>query len=240
MATNREKTQASLTQVSSNGDGHAVPMAHLAVAETAAPERDLDDALGGEVTALPIIPRPDFDLDEALGDEDALKSDMVADVEQPPDVREPKKREFLAVHPTYSRVATVIEYTPAGAVGRSYYLATGEMKRHIEEEDLRVVRLVLCQSLATKTWFIWPMKVNPDGRENAWNTSSERFAEEAKRKWARRVNRKTGYGTKFAPGDHPTPTWPDKSWKAIIADAFAGRVIDSPEHPVFVSLERGM
>jgi hypothetical protein len=240
MATNGDKTQASLTQVSSNGDGMAVAMSHLAAAETAAPERDLEDALGRAVDALPITPRPDLDLDDALGDEDALKSDMVADVEQPPDVREPKKREFLAVHPTYSRVATVIEYAPIGSIGRSYYLATGEMKKHIEEEDLRVVRLVLCQSLATKTWFIWPMKVNPDGRENAWNTSSERFAEEAKLKWARRVNRKTGYGTKFAPGDHLPPTWPDKSWKSIIADAFAGRVIDSPEHPVFVSLERGM
>jgi hypothetical protein len=30
------------------------------------------------------------------------------------------------------------------------------------------------------------------------------------------VNRKTGYGTKFAPGDHPPPTWPDKSWKSMM------------------------
>ena len=240
MATNRDKTQASLAQVSSNGDGHAVPMAHLAVAETVAPEKDLEEALSLAAATPHSTHRPEFDLDAALGDEDALKSDMVADVEQPPDVREPKKREFLRVHPTFSRVATVIEYAPVGAVGRSYYLATGAMKTRIEEEDLKVVRLVLCQSLATKAWFIWPMKVNPDGRENAWNTSSERFAEEAKVKWARRVNRKTGYGTKYAPGEQPAPTWPEKSWREIIADAFTGRVIDSPEHPVFVSLETGM
>jgi hypothetical protein len=114
------------------------------------------------------------------------------------------------------------------------------MKAHLEEEDLKVVRLVLCQSLATKAWFIWPMNVNPDGKDNAWNTSSERYAEEAKVKWARRVNRKTGYGTKYAPGEQPEPTWPNKSWREIIAEAFADRVIDSVEHPVFVSLETGM
>jgi hypothetical protein len=241
MPEKKSPAQARLHDESANGTGHTVSLADLAVAETAAPERDLDDALGQEAVTSPQPSAvPNFDLDAALGDEDALKSDMVADVEQPPEVRAPKKREFIMVHPTFSRVATVIEYTPVGSVGRAYYLATGEIKKHIEEEDLRVVRLVLCQSLATRAWFIWPMNVNPDGRENAWNTSSERFAEEAKAKWARRVNRKTGYGTKFAPGDNPPPTWPDKPWKAVIAEAFAGRIIDSPEHPVFVGLERGM
>ena len=241
MAQRKSSMQARLHEESANGSGRAVSLADLAVAEIAAPERDLEEALGHKASRAPhAAATPAFDLDAALGDEDALKSDMVADVEQPPEVRAPKKREFMMVHPTFSRVATVVEYTPVGSVGRSYYLATGEMKKHMEEEDLRVVRLVLCQSLATRAWFIWPMNVNPDGRENAWNTSSERFAEEAKVKWARRVNRKTGYGTKFAPGDNPPPTWPDKPWKAIIAEAFAGRIIDSPEHPVFVGLERGI
>jgi hypothetical protein len=240
MPAKKTQTQVRNIDVAKNGDGQSGAVVRLAVVEATAPESDVQDALGPEVATSARQPSPNFDLDAALGDEDALKSDMVADVEQPPEVREPKKREFLMVHPTYARVATVVEYAPAGAVGRSYYLATAEMKRHIEEEDLRVVRLVLCQSLATKAWFIWPMKVNPDGRENAWNASSERFAEEAKFKWARRVNRRTGYGTKFAPGDNPGPTWPDKPWKEIILDAFAGRIIDSPEHPVFIGLETGM
>jgi hypothetical protein len=71
--------------VSRNGSGAE---AHLAIAETVAPEQDIpptiDDALG--IETKPLIPRvlPAFDLDAALGDEDALKSDNVADVEQPP------------------------------------------------------------------------------------------------------------------------------------------------------------
>jgi hypothetical protein len=235
MLQHKQNPQVRLQDLSSNGHSPT----HLAVAETASPDQDLKDALGEE--ARPATARiEDLDLDGALGDEDALKSDMVADVEQPPEVRAPRKREFIRVHPTFSRVATVIEYAPVGSVGRSFYLATASMKARMEEEDLKVVRLVLCQSLATKAWFLWPMNVNPDGRENAWNTSSERFAEEAKVRWARRVNRKTGYGTKYAPGDQPEPTWPDKSWMEIIRDAFEGRIIDSVEHPIYQSLEAGM
>jgi hypothetical protein len=217
-------------------DGH-LPQDSSATAEAAAPEQDLEDALGEEPTVSATRASEDFDLDDALGDENALKHDMVADVVQPPEVREPRKREYLMVHPTYARVATVVEYALPGTMERGYYLATGRMKASIEEEDLKVVRLVLCQSLQTRAWFIWPVKIDRDGKENAWNRSSERFVTNVKTRWGRRVNRKTEYGTKFAPGDHDPPTWPTQTWKEILQEAFTGRVIDSREHPVFLALE---
>jgi hypothetical protein len=220
-----------------NGNDGQLPRDAFATAETAAPEQDLEDALGEEPTGSTPRAPEEFDLDDALGDENALKHDMVADVVQPPEVREPRKREYLMVHPTYSRVATVVEYALPGTMERGYYLATGRMKALIEEEDLRVVRLVLCQSLQTRAWFIWPVKLDRDGKENAWNRSTERFVTDAKTRWARRVNRKTEYGTKFAPGDHDPPTWPKQTWKEILQEAFTGRVIDSREHPVFLALE---
>jgi hypothetical protein len=207
------------------------------MAEPPAPEPDLEDALGEEPTGSAPQAREEFDLDDALGDEDALKHDMVADVVPPPEVREPRKREYLRVHPTYARVATMVEYALPGTMERGYYLATGRMKALIEEEDLRVVRLVLCQSLQTRAWFVWPVKLDRDGKENAWNRSTERFVSEAKMRWARRVNRKTEYGTKFAPGDHDPPTWPKQTWKEMLLEAFLDRVIDSREHPVFLALE---
>jgi hypothetical protein len=223
--------------VPENGRDGPLPRDALATAETAAPESDLEDALGEEPTgSAPRAPEA-FDLDDALGDENALKHDMVADVVPPPKVREPRKREYLRVHPTYARVATVVEYALPGTMERGYYLATGRMKACIEEEDLRVVRLVLCQSLQTRAWFIWPVKLDRNGKENAWNRSTERFVNEAKTRWARRVNRKTGYGTKFAPGDHDPPTWPPQPWREILQEAIRGRVIDSREHPVFLALE---
>jgi hypothetical protein len=127
-----------------NGNDGEIPQDAFVTAETAAPEQDLEDALGEEPTvSAPRAPK-EFDLDDALGDENALKHDMVADVVQPPEVREPRKREYLMVHPTYARVATVVEYALPGTMEKGYYLATGRMKAFIEEEDLRVVRLVLC------------------------------------------------------------------------------------------------
>jgi hypothetical protein len=223
--------------IPANGnDGH-LPQDAFAPAEPAAPEQDLEDALGEEPTVSAPRAPAEFDLDDALGDENALKHDMVADVVPPPEVREPHKREYLTVHPTYARVATVVEYALPGTMERGYYLATGRMKACIEEEDLRVVRLVLCQSLQTRAWFIWPVKLDRDGKENAWNRSTERFVNDAKTRWARRVNRKTEYGTRFSPGDHDPPTWPTQTWKEILKEAFTGRVIDSREHPVFLALE---
>jgi hypothetical protein len=223
--------------VPENGSDGPLPRDALVTPEPAAPEPDLEDALGEEPTGSAPQAAEEFDLDDALGDENALKHDMVADVVPPPEVREPRKREYLMVHPTYARVATVVEYALPGTMERGYYLATGRMKALIEEEDLRVVRLVLCQSLQTRAWFIWPVKLDRDGKENAWNRSTERFVTDAKTRWARRVNRKTGYGTKFAPGDHDPPTWPTQTWKEILQEAFTGRVIDSREHPVFLALE---
>ena len=87
------------------------------------------------------------------------------------------------------------------------------------------------------------LKMSPDGRENRWNDSSERVADDVKMKWGRRVNRGDEYHTKYAPGEMPPigelplPTWPNTSWRDILHDAFAGRVIDSPQHPVFLGLE---
>jgi hypothetical protein len=223
--------------VAVNGTGGQLPRDALATAEPAPPEPDLEDALGEEPTGSAPRAPAEFDLDDALGDENALKHDMIADVVQPPEVREPRKREFIMVHPTHARVATVVEYALPGTMERGYYLATGRMKAFIEEEDLKVVRLVLCQSLQTRVRFIWPVKLDRDGKENAWNRSTERFVNDAKTRWARRVNRKTEYGTKFAPGDHDPPTWPPQTWKEILQEAFTGRVIDSREHPVFLALE---
>jgi hypothetical protein len=193
-------------------------------------------------TTEPVKPTniPAFDLDAALGDEQALKSDTLVDIAPPIAVRPPKKREFLRVHPTYSRLAEVVEYIPTDAMERSYYLISPGLKSRLEEEDRKVVRLVLCQSLADKTWFIWPMDVNADGKENAWNKSSDVFADEAKTRWARRVNRRTAYGIKYHPGNAGEPTWPEKSFKEILGEVFADRYIDSSEHPVFRALEEGL
>jgi hypothetical protein len=201
-----------------------------------------DDVLGEDRPAH--ADRPiDVDLDDALGDEQALKHDLL-DYEPPAiEVRVPRKREYIMVHPTLERVTQVIEYTAAEGIGRTYYLATGNMRRRFEEEDLKKVRLVLCMSLHDRSLFLWPMNEDESGTENRWNETSRQFVEEyAKKYWARRVSLRksggSGYGKKFAPEGHALPTWPDKSMKELIAEAFKDRIISSVDHPVYRDIEQ--
>jgi hypothetical protein len=182
-----------------------------------------------------------INLDELLGDEEALRHDMLADTEVPIDVRRPRKREFHAVHPTYERIAVVVEHSVAGSLGRSYYATTKTMRARMEEEDLKRVKLVLCQSLSDRSWFVCPLNLDEAGRsENLYNRSALQFAEDAKGRFARRVNRGRAYVAKFAPEGTPPPTWPETPWVEILAEVFRERTIDSQEHPVYVELERGI
>jgi hypothetical protein len=208
-------------------------------AETASETEQLFDDPGRVASSKPPV---DIDLDDALGDERALKHDLLEDAPPVVEVRAPRKREYFMVHPTLERVTQVAEYTAPEGIGRAYYLATSNMRRRLEDEDLKTVRLGVCMSLQDRSVFLWPI-AEDDGSENTWNASSRKHAERAKGYWARRVSHRkgggTGYGTKFAPEGHPLPEWPDKTMKEWLQEAFqeGGRIIDSADHPVFRALE---
>jgi hypothetical protein len=231
---------------SSNGNGaHTIDAASLP--ELVAPEHDLpDDGLEEALRNPPQPPAPSdeggdegdepFNLDEALGDENALRHELLDTAPPPIAVRAPRKREFITVHPRYQRVATILEYSADG-MSRDYYIATPHIKARLETEDKKTALLRLCQSLKDRTWFVWPLILDQDGRENAWNRSSLAFADEAARYWGRRVNAKTQYVYRKAEAGHEPPTWPDKPWQDILAEAFKDRLLASPNHPVILDLE---
>jgi hypothetical protein len=233
MTQKRTARQVMPTQGSSNGQHTATVEADL-----------LDDAVGEEPSPGAVQKPPvDLDLDDALGDEYALKHDLLEDGPPAIEVRPPKKREYFMVHPTHERVTQVVEYAAPDGVGRAYYLATSNMRRLIEEEDLKTVRLVLCMSLLDRSLFLWPMNEDDGRTDNKWNRSSRHVAELAKAYWTRRVSHRKsggeGYGWKRAAEGYALPAWPGKTLKAWLTEAFheGGRIIDSPEHPVFRALE---
>jgi hypothetical protein len=236
--------QVTATTVSSNGHppaahGSPTDTASKALPDDTLPEFDEEHRGPTTVTKPPV----NIDLDDALGDERALKHDLLEDAPPVVEVRVPKKREYFMVHPMLERVTQVVEYTAPEGIGRAYYLATGNMRRKLEDEDLKTVRLVVCMSLMDRAIFLWPMNEDDEGSDNAWNTSSRQHAERAKGYWARRVSHRKsggkGYGTKFAPEGHPLPEWPDKSMRAWLVEAFqeGGRIIDSVDHPIFRALD---
>jgi hypothetical protein len=223
------KSYAASTVVSTNGSSED----HRAFAETVAPQYDL----------LPETAAPEIDLDAALGDEDALRHELLDEAPLPIEVRVPRKREFFAVHPTYRRLAEIVEYAPEGKLQRDYYLVAPEMKPLIEDEDKRTVELVFCQSFKSRGWFWWPINLDPDGTDNSWNRSSRKVADEIRAKgyWGRRVSQKAAkqYITKWAPAGHTLPTWPEQSKNDLLREAFikAERYIDNTAHPVYLELE---
>jgi hypothetical protein len=225
----RRKPFSASPTVTINGTGDE-PVAY---AETIAPSEDLP----------PAVP-PEIELDAALGDEDALRHQLLEEGELPVEVRPPRKREFFAVHPTYRRLAEVVEYAPEGSLARDYYLLAPDMKALVEEEDRKTVELVFCCSAKTRGYFWWPINLNQDGRENTWNESSRQVADEIRQRqqWARRLSRRSSgrYVPKWADdGTFPLPVWPDKSQREFLHEAFikAGHLIDSPQHPVYRDLE---
>jgi hypothetical protein len=250
MAQNRHtrKSFDTLTVVPANGSHDD----HTALAETACPAADLpdnpveelEDALGPDTPLRPSLADDDDeddDIEDALGDEDALRHDLLDEVPLPIEVRAPRKREFFAIHPTYRRATEVVEHTPEGRVGRDYYLVASKMKALIEQEDKRPVELVLCQSLKTRAYFIWPINLDRDGQDNVYNRSSREFADDvrAKQWWHRRVNRGGRYVPKAAAaGAAEPPVWPDRPWKDLLTEAFPrGKTIKSVNHPVYADIE---
>ena len=231
-----------------NASNGAHPRADFPLAETAAPQQDLpsdelDEALGSPSPTIVGGDRDEndegdapYDLDAALGDETALRHELLDTAPTPITVRPPRKREFIAVHPTYARVATIVEYSSNG-MSREFYLATPHIKARLEDEDKKTVVLRLFQSLKDRTWSIWPINLDQDGRDNTWNRSSLAIADEAAQYWGKRVNIKTQYVYRRAPPGHEPPTWPDKSWKEILEEAFKDRILSSPNHPVVMDLE---
>jgi hypothetical protein len=228
------KSFAAATLVPTNGTGED----SFAHAETAAPAQNTLDE------AQKILETPAIDLNAALGDEDALRHQLLEEGELPIEVRPPRKREFFIVHPAFRRLAELVEYAPDGSLSRAYYLLAPGMKALIEEEDKKTVELVFCCSAKTRGYFWWPINLNPEGRENAWNESSRQVADEIRQRqqWARRLSRRSSgrYTTKWADeGTFGPPTWPNQSRDELLHDAFikSGHCIDTPQHPVYLDME---
>jgi hypothetical protein len=95
--------------------------------------------------------------------------------------------------------------------------------------------------MKTRAYFVWPVNLDRDGQDNAWNRSSREFVDEvrAEQWWYRRVNRGGRYIPKPAvEGSSEPPVWPDRVWTDILKEAFSkGKTIKNVNHPVYVDIE---
>ena len=150
-------------------------------------------------------------------------------------VRKPTKKEWVRAHPDedYSITVALLDLNP----GDPPYIVMPEVAAAFPGE-VRRAEIVLAVN-RQGTPFLWPQPaVDPDGRENQWNTSHRMAGAQAKTEWTRMVaDRDLGayqiYTPQIASSD---PVWPDYTLARLLEVAFAGRLIDSEDHPVIRQL----
>jgi hypothetical protein len=152
-------------------------------------------------------------------------------------VKKPSKETFVRTHPSaeYRLEAGVIELREEGEI----YLVDPAIHQYLQDETTFIPMLLMTAISRQNDPFVWPIRLpGPDGRPNPWNQTAFEAAERARDEWVRVVsNRRVGfYQIHVAVIDIPEPEWPDEPFGEILEIAFAGRVIESVDHPVIKSL----
>jgi hypothetical protein len=112
------------------------------------------------------------------------------------------------------------------------YLAAPNMAGHLGSlATPKTIRLAVDNSGVPK--LIAEPDVDPSGRRNLWQSSYKEAIKQAETDWVRvEANMQAGqYEITKSTNDLGDPRWPKQSIDELINDAFAGRIIDSPEHP---------
>ncbi|WP_207063600.1 hypothetical protein [Motiliproteus sp. SC1-56] len=112
------------------------------------------------------------------------------------------------------------------------YLINPELRRELEEEG-KEVQLVPYQTKEGKKG-LWPISTF----DCSWTRSALEHAERATREWIRvkSCREEERYTARSAIGNLPEPNWTDMAVEEIVAKAFAGRLIDSMDHPIIRQL----
>lgn len=148
-------------------------------------------------------------------------------------VKKPSKEWWVQVHPdeSYRLVTAVLELKE----DREVYLVAPTLRDALATEPTFGVRMLFTAQTRQGVLFVWPVQLpGSDGKIDEWSRSAMEAATMAVAKWVRvAANMHLGaYEVHEAPGDLAAPTWPDTSFRDILAVAFKGRMIESFDHPV--------
>jgi hypothetical protein len=140
------------------------------------------------------------------------------------------KHRFCRVHPgvEYKFRCLLVDDKENGET----YLAAPNMAGHLGSlATPKTIRLAVDNSGVPK--LIAEPDVDPSGRRNLWQSSYKEAIKQAETDWVRvEANMQAGqYEITKSTNDLGDPRWPKRSIDELINDAFAGRIIDSPEHP---------
>jgi hypothetical protein len=87
--------------------------------------------------------------------------------------------------------------------------------------------------------FLWRVRLpGTDGKGNRWWDAAHEAAARARHTWIRIASDLAAgtYAVWAAEGDLGEPTWPNQSFRDLLAMAFKDRLIDTADHPVLKKL----
>lgn len=150
-------------------------------------------------------------------------------------VARPSKQTWFRTHPDpeWFLQAYLLEWEEDG----TQFFVMPEIAIDLGAELKRVVLRTVVTAQGTAS--LWPIRMpNADGTDNEWFISARAAAREAENAWIRIVaNRQArGYDVFRAQADFGEPVWPAEGFEGLLKTAFAGKIIDSVEHPVVLRL----
>jgi hypothetical protein len=195
-----------------------------------------------EETSVPIVKPDEFNLDKFK----AKRTATVANVEtlqSPLPVHNmAAAKDFVRLHPDeenyWSAELCFVDVPIKGQKHNTLHLIDEDLAlRFLEAGEIKRFRL----ALATKPGDIFFLcEVPTQNLDNAWNISNLEACEKAKTLWTKATSRKgegvESYKITFAkaPDAFRDPDWPKQSLGEFIARAFAGRMIETEDHPALL------
>jgi hypothetical protein len=150
----------------------------------------------------------------------------------------PAKNEFFRVHPDFRPITAIVNHEVG--MERQYFAVTDEMVKALAGIDITVSEHTLYLTVTSRGAIrIVPVRcADEDGDQNEYGRTKEIAMVRAMDEWVRLSTNLEDHCYKVFPapaGRFGEPQWPNLKHAKIYRLAFRdkGRLIDSPEHPLF-------
>src|SRR6516162_71853 len=200
------------------------------------------EAPTSEENSVPIVKPDEFNLDKFK----AKRTATVANVEtlqSPLPVHNmAAAKDFVRLHPDeenyWSAELCFVDVPIKGQKHNTLHLIDEDLAlRFLEAGEIKRFRL----ALATKPGDVFFLcEVPTQNLDNSWNDTNLEACGKAKTLWTKAISRKSegveNYKITFAkdPDAFRDPGWPKQSLSELIARAFAGRTIETEDHPALL------
>jgi hypothetical protein len=120
---------------------------------------------------------------------------------------------------------------------RTQFYITPALYPNLETEATLVILRTVVTTQGSVS--LWPLKMpGADGRDNEWWQSARRAAALAESNWVRMItnNAARSYDVITPEADYGEPARPSQSFSELLKIAFAGKIIETLDHPVVAEL----